>query len=371
MAFAQALSGYFGILTDWGFNLSATRQVSIARNDPNKLNRIFLDITLAKFALFAGSFCLLAALAWTVPILRPEAKVLLAANTATFGSVLFPGWLFQGLEIMYRAAAIQIVGRVLGTALLLIFIHSPEDIIKALLIQSGVGIAAATLAFISATAALPTLNLRLSAKGAWSQITQGTDYFLTSASISLYTVTNSVVLGFLAGKSEVAFFSPAEKITRAASDLIGAYGQATFPAIEYVAVNDRGRAVHLIRKSLKFVAGAGIMASFLLSAGASTIVEIFFGSRIQQPITAMMILAPLPLLIACSNIFAVQTMIPFGMSKAVRHIVVCAGLINVALLIELAPKYGAKGAALSVLVTEIGVTLATGYIVLSRRLLSK
>jgi len=41
ISFAQAFIGYFIIFTDYGFNLSATREISINREDSKKVSKIF------------------------------------------------------------------------------------------------------------------------------------------------------------------------------------------------------------------------------------------------------------------------------------------------------------------------------------------
>ncbi len=41
IAFASSFIGYFHVLTDYGFNLSATREISINREDVSKVSEIF------------------------------------------------------------------------------------------------------------------------------------------------------------------------------------------------------------------------------------------------------------------------------------------------------------------------------------------
>ncbi|HNS26312.1 MAG TPA: oligosaccharide flippase family protein [Methanobacteriaceae archaeon] len=48
VAFALAFIGYFQILTDYGFNMSATREISIHREDEERVSRIYSSVLATK-----------------------------------------------------------------------------------------------------------------------------------------------------------------------------------------------------------------------------------------------------------------------------------------------------------------------------------
>ena len=56
IAFAQALVQYFIILTDYGFNMSATRQIALYREHKTQLRQIFTSVLIVKLILVAISF---------------------------------------------------------------------------------------------------------------------------------------------------------------------------------------------------------------------------------------------------------------------------------------------------------------------------
>jgi PST family polysaccharide transporter len=83
----------------------------------------------------------------------------------------------------------------------------------------------------------------------------------------------------------------------------------------------------------------------------------------------MRILAPLPLLVAVSNVLGIQIMLPFGHDRSFTFIVVGAAVINVFLAFLLVPLWQQNGMAVAVLAAEAFVTLAT-LIYLSRNRLN-
>jgi PST family polysaccharide transporter len=74
----------------------------------------------------------------------------------------------------------------------------------------------------------------------------------------------------------------------------------------------------------------------------------------------------LPFVIALSNIYGIQLMLPLGFDKQFFKVVATAAIINLCLIILLVPQYQAVGIAIATLVAEIFVS-ASFIIFLARK----
>jgi len=72
IAFAQALMQYFMILTDYGFNISATKEISVCSHDHGEVCRVFSSVMTVKLALASLSLILLAVLVYFIPRFRND-----------------------------------------------------------------------------------------------------------------------------------------------------------------------------------------------------------------------------------------------------------------------------------------------------------
>ena len=118
---ARAVSVYFLLLTDYGFSLSATREVSVHRNDPKRLSEVFSSVMTLKCLLVLLSTAVLSGIVFTVPRLRPDWPVYYLSFASVIGMWLFPMWLFQGMERMKPIAVVTVVAKslvVVATVLL-------------------------------------------------------------------------------------------------------------------------------------------------------------------------------------------------------------------------------------------------------------
>ncbi|MBM5574044.1 oligosaccharide flippase family protein [Deefgea sp. CFH1-16] len=97
MNYAFAAIQYGVLLTDFGFNLSAVRDVAQVRDDPKAAARIFWRVTWAKLGLMLVSSLILLLLTFTLGSWQAHAEVFLWSQLYILSSVLFPIWYFPRL----------------------------------------------------------------------------------------------------------------------------------------------------------------------------------------------------------------------------------------------------------------------------------
>jgi polysaccharide transporter, PST family len=95
----------------------------------------------------------------------------------------------------------------------------------------------------------------------------------------------------------------------------------------------------------------------------------FFGHTALGAVPIMRWIAPLPFLIAVSNVLGIQTMLVFGLDKQFSRILISAGIVNILLGAPLIIWLGAIGAGISVLVTETLVTSAMVVVLRNHRII--
>ena len=357
VAFAQGFINYLTLFVEYGFEWSATRRISVHRENHKIINYTALHVWAAKGLLSLIGLGLLLLLIAVVPRLREVSMLLLALYGIVLGNVLFPTWLFQGMERMIAISVINLGMKIAVLVGVFNLVRQPKDTLVYAALMGG-GFFAAGLAGVIVAVRMFNLKFALVTwSGIWETLKDGWVLFLSKASVSLYTTGNAFILGMLTNHTMVGYYSAAEKIVKAILGLLGPISQAAYPRFSKVAVESKGKALFWGRRMLLLMGGTSFGLSVGIFLSAPVIVTILLGSQYSPSIVVMRIIAFLPFLIALSNVLGIQLMIPFGMDRAFTIILFGAGILNVSLAILLAPVWQAAGMAFSVLLSEVFVTL--------------
>jgi polysaccharide transporter, PST family len=363
VAFAQGFSLYLTLIVEYGFNLSATREIARSKGDHHRISDIIAGVTGAKFILSAISILISLLLLKWVPIFREQPLLLWSATFAAVAQSLSFVWLFQGLERMKLIAAIDVSSKTLQVAGVFMFVHGIADGWKVLALQGLASLVAALAGFVLAyrwfAARLPTVS------SVGGTLRLGWTMFLFRSSVSLYTVGNSFILGMFVAPEYVGYYAGAEKITKLLVGLFDPITQTMFPRLSYLVDHARAEAQRLARHAFVFVLAGGTVAAVGLFLSAPTIVRIALGAGFGPAVPALRILSVLPIVVGLSSVLGIQWMLPLRMDRVFNYIILSAGLINIILAVALAPRYAHLGMAWAVVVAEVFVTF-TMYVYVRR-----
>ncbi|GEA16564.1 O-antigen transporter [Moorella sp. E308F] len=363
LAFAQSFALWLALLVEYGFNLSATRDVARYREDASRVAGIAAGVLGAKGLLLVLSLGI-AGLSWlAAPLFHDHSALLWWAWLAAIFQGLSPLWYFQGIERMQTPALLDIGSRVLVMLGIFALVKAREDAWRVLALQAfGNGMAVGlslNLMYREVRFRLPTLW------DTWQALRLGFSMFFFRSAVSLYTTANAFILGLFVAPALVAYYAGAEKIAKAVLALVGPISQALYPRVSHEIARDYSRARRLARFSL-FVMGlsGGLMAAGLIIA-APLAVRVLLGPGYEPAVPVLRLMALLLPIIALSNVFGIQWMLPLGLDRNFNVIIVSAGLLNLVLAVLLAPRFGPQGMAWAVVISEAFVTLAM-YVILSR-----
>jgi PST family polysaccharide transporter len=362
--FAQSFAISLGIVAEYGFWLSATREVARHRDDRDMLSTIVAGVMGAKTMLAVGAVVLGLLFERTIPLFRQHPPLLWAAVFWSIAQGYNMTWYYQGLERMWRMASFDIFFKASAVVATFLFVGGPGDESKALAL-GGAGwflsaVVTAVIAYREVGFRRPTLAL------SWKALRMGWSMFLFRAAGTLYTSANGFILGLFAQPAQVGYYAGAEKISKGLLAPLYPLTPVVLPRVSYLAVHSRDRAARVAKLSL-IVMGLG---GFLLGAAgfflSPLIVRVVLGPGFQPAVPVLRVLAGLVPAYALSIALGIQWMLPLGLDRSFNRIILGAGILNIVLAIILAPLFAQMGMAWAVLTSEIFVTAAM-YVALRRR----
>lgn len=363
-AFADAYGRVVALVVEYGFGLSAAREVARVRHDPHARSRELSGVLGAQLLLGVFGALITIILAISVPVFAAHKSLLPGALFLAMSQGASPMWYFQGIERVKLMGSLWIAARIAGAVGLFLFVRGPGDGWLALFIQGTAPFLSVAAGFAIAYRDMPFVWPSL--HRSWRALHAGGSVFLYRAGANLYTSAGVVLLGFLASPLAVAWFAGAERIARAAVSGTLPITQVFYPRINHLLLTDRRGAAQAARLSLWLTMGVGVITGAGLFFGAPLIVRIALGSGFEGSVPVLRLFALLPPVIAVSNTFGAQWMLALRLDRELNRIILAAGVLDIALAVALGSWFHQIGVAVAVVLAEVFIAGATVF-TLSRR----
>lgn len=358
VAFILSFVIYFQMLVDFGFNLSASREISINRDNKEKVSEIFSSVMLIKFLLLIISFLILSTIVFSFGIFRENWIAYFFAFGLVIGNFLFPIWFFQGVEKMRYIAILNLVTNLIFTISIFVFIRNPSDYIYVPLLNSLGMIISGLLSlriifkYFDVDLILPSLdNIKYYSKESWH-------IFISSIAVNLYVSSNTFILGILTNNTIVGYYSIAEKVSRAVLNLFTPITQATYPHINKVVARSKTEGINLLKKMTRYLGFLSLIISLLIFIFAEQLIFIIAGTKFSESVIVLRILSFLVFVGCLNNILGIQTMITFNYKKSFSYLVIATGILNILLAFILVPFLNDIGSAIAVMAAESFLCIA-------------
>lgn len=319
--FAQASISYLVILVNFGFNTLAIKEISIHRDNKEKLSSIVSNVLILKFSLFIISFGILLVALKFIPQAKGYESLFILTMWMCLYDFIFPIWYFQGIEKMKYITFLNLTSRLAFVLLIFVFIRSQKDFLLVPIIN-GIGAIISGIAGLYIVFKLHQVKLKYSS---WSELKEvlnkSFSYFISEVSIKIFASSNKIIIGSALGMAEVAYYDLAEKvITIFRSVPLGIVRDTIFPRVA------KTKNIRIVTYTTWIMGIYSIIAITFILIYAPRIVTFIGGPDMLPSTNILRIFSIIIFTTHISNYYITVGLWSFGYEKTFRNLMIYSSL---------------------------------------------
>lgn len=359
--FALTYAAYFALFIQLGIPTYGTRLVAQLREQPEQRDKVVSE--LFRLMLYATVVVcgVYVATIYSIDTLRQWSDFLLIAGVTLVFMPFSVDWYFTGRENLGVIAWRNIAIKTLGIIGIFTLVKERSDV----LIYLGISV------FIAAGSQLWFFVYMLREVRLWWR---GIDVkqhvrpilvlFSSLIAVSIYTMLDTLMLGFMSSETEVGYYGSATKVTKILMPFVIAASAVMFPRLSHLyKQGDRVELQRMADKSFSFMSILAPPITLGTIAVAPVFIPFFMGPEFLGAVPVLMVMALVIWLIGINNFYGAQVLLCAGKDKMLTYAVLGGTISNFALNLVAIPFLGAIGAALASVAAESVVVVLTAYYV--------
>lgn len=232
VSFVKSLMSYFQIFIDFGFLLSATKDIMtyLKKGEaPNKTigDSLYAQLILVGMAIVACVVCL-----FCFPIIEGfELYTMLSLVTVLLSIFLFE-YVFKAYEQMEKIAIRYTIMKLVALILTLLFVKSDKEVLLIPIFDIVASLVAVILVFVQMKKMGIKVDFNIKRiKDAWVSLKNSFVYFISNFATTAFGALNTIIIGVALSKSDVAFWSVAMQLVNAVQALYNPIITSAYPTM--------------------------------------------------------------------------------------------------------------------------------------------
>lgn len=334
--FALSLGLYFGAIIQFGFGITATREIARHRDNPIKLAQIYSATLTASILLALVSAILFTLIVLSFDKFNSYLNLYLFTLAFVVFQSLFPIWFFQGMEKMKYITFLSLGTSAMFLIGLFVFVKQEEDFVLVPLLN-------ALAAFITFIIAITLINKQFKVGFARPKIHEvksifqnGHHAFVSQLSPNLYNNSSVFLLGIFSNNAQVGLYTAATKVIDAVISFAYILSNTFLPYLS------RNLQKHKIFQ--KIMLASGLMLTIGTFVMAEWIAKMLFSANNLEVATYIQGLVICIFLLFISKTYGTNFMMLIGKDRVVKNIALYTSLVFFGIALLIIPLWGIWGA---------------------------
>ncbi|MEB3376382.1 flippase [Pediococcus pentosaceus] len=351
-AYTNSIIQYFILFGSIGVNLYGNRQIAFVRDNKDKMTKTFYEIFLMRIMTIVLAYA-----AFLIFLMTTGSYHIyyLAQSVSIIAAAFDISWFFMGVENFGVTVLRNLVVKIITLISIFTFVKSFDDLnIYIMILSLSLLIGNITL--------FPNLrryigkvkfkNLRI-----WQHLKPSMILFVPQIATQIYLVVNKTMLGSMTSVQAAGYFDQSDKMIKMILAVVTATGTVMLPHVANAFMKGEvEKTKQFLYNSFSFVTALSVPMMFGIAAISKKFVPLFFTDKFLAVTPLMMIESVVILLIAWSNALGTQYLLPTNQNGAFTKSVVLGAVVNIIVNIPFIMLWGALGATISTVLSELAVT---------------
>lgn len=353
----QSIFIFIASITDYGFNINATRDVTLNENNREFVNKYFFTIGYTKAILFIIALLFSIAIYAFLPKANEYSFLYFSSLSILIGRAFNPLWILRALHKIKYFFYFFMVSKGVSFLIICFFLN---DITNLFLVNLTIGLSDFLTCFFSVIILFFRLDWRFykpNFSAIKNEIITGSTIFIQVISINANAYLNPMILGLFVNEYALGIYCVVEKIILVIKFCGSFIIQSIFPkACELAAISIFDYKL-FAQKLFVFLLISMIVAGLFLTGFSDLIVSYFLKTNRLACSNFLIYNAWIPLIVAL-NMVPYMTFMVFNNQKKITFIMIFSVLLNVVVNGFLSKKFGIYGMATGIYITEFFISIS-------------